>query len=160
MVWISKLHLMRWPPNWRLKRWCAKAIPLARLGHQPPTLLGLPLFRLSTVPVVVDVPVPEDQLPVVLPENVVPDGAGSPLNKMPEFYETTCPKCGGCSATRNRHHGHFHGIKLVFCPLCLRLTDMVDPAAAKYWMAVDQYVGGIEHHDLHLVCTLLHQVDA
>ncbi|MFP3500422.1 hypothetical protein SB759_40055, partial [Pseudomonas sp. SIMBA_059] len=41
-----------------------------------------------------DVPVPEDQLPVTLPENVVPDGAGSPLARMPEFYECTCPKCG------------------------------------------------------------------
>ncbi|MGE4476084.1 MAG: leucine--tRNA ligase, partial [Stutzerimonas sp.] len=41
-----------------------------------------------------DVPVPEDQLPVVLPEDVVPDGAGSPLAKMPEFYECSCPKCG------------------------------------------------------------------
>ena len=44
-----------------------------------------------------DVPVPADQLPVVLPENVIPDGAGSPLAKMPEFYETSCPKCGGAA---------------------------------------------------------------
>ncbi|MBE1028574.1 class I tRNA ligase family protein, partial [Escherichia coli] len=41
-----------------------------------------------------DVPVPADQLPVVLPEDVVPDGSGSPLAKMPEFYECNCPKCG------------------------------------------------------------------
>lgn len=41
------------------------------------------------------VPVPEEQLPVVLPTDVVPDGSGNPLNKIPEFYETTCPSCGG-----------------------------------------------------------------
>ncbi|WVM94393.1 leucine--tRNA ligase [Halopseudomonas pachastrellae] len=44
-----------------------------------------------------DVPVPDDQLPVVLPEDVIPDGAGSPLAKMPEFYECTCPKCGAAA---------------------------------------------------------------
>ena len=48
-----------------------------------------------------DVPVPDDQLPVVLPENVVPDGTGSPLAKMPQFYETTCPKCGTAARRRS-----------------------------------------------------------
>jgi leucyl-tRNA synthetase len=54
----------------------------------------IPIVHCSTCG---DVPVPAEQLPVVLPEDVVPDGSGSPLAKMPEFYETTCPKCGGAA---------------------------------------------------------------
>ena len=100
-----------------------------------------------------DVPVPEDQLPVVLPENVVPDGAGSPLAKMPEFYETTCPKCGGEARRETDTMDTFMESSWYFAryasPKCD--TAMVDPAAAKYWMAVDQYVGGIEHAILHLL---------
>ena len=96
---------------------------------------------------------PEVQLPVVLPEDVVPDGAGSPLAKMPEFYETTCPKCGGAARRETDTMDTFMESSWYFAryasPKCD--TAMVDPAAAKYWMAVDQYVGGIEHAILHLL---------
>ena len=100
-----------------------------------------------------DVPVPEQDLPVVLPENVVPDGAGSPLAKMPEFYETQCPSCGGAARRETdtmdtfmesswyqfRYMSpHFEG-------------GMVAPEAAAYWQQVDQYIGGIEHAILHLL---------
>ena len=53
-----------------------------------------------------DVPVPDSDLPVVLPEGLVPDGSGNPLAKTPAFYECACPKCGGAGAPRNRHDGH------------------------------------------------------
>ncbi|TIC81168.1 leucine--tRNA ligase [Crenobacter intestini] len=100
-----------------------------------------------------DVPVPADQLPVVLPENVIPDGAGSPLAKMPEFYETTCPKCGGAARRETDTMDTFVESSWYYAryasPKCD--TAMVDKAAADYWLQVDQYVGGIEHAILHLL---------
>jgi leucyl-tRNA synthetase len=100
-----------------------------------------------------DVPVPADQLPVVLPENVVPDGAGSPLAKMPEFYETTCPKCGGAAKRETDTMDTFVESSWYYAryasPQCD--TAMVDKHAADYWLQVDQYVGGIEHAILHLL---------
>jgi leucyl-tRNA synthetase len=100
-----------------------------------------------------DVPVPEDQLPVVLPENVVPDGAGSPLAKMPEFYETSCPKCGGAARRETDTMDTFVESSWYYAryasPQCD--TAMVDKKAADYWLQVDQYVGGIEHAILHLL---------
>ena len=100
-----------------------------------------------------DVPVPADQLPVVLPENVVPDGMGSPLAKMPEFYETTCPCCGGAAKRETDTMDTFMESSWYFFRyMSPKFSDgMVDPAAAKYWGAVDQYIGGIEHAILHLL---------
>ncbi len=66
-----------------------------------------------------EVPVPDDQLPVVLPEGLVPDGSGNPLNKTPSFYECKCPKCGARCAPRNGHHGHVRGFVLVLPALRL-----------------------------------------
>lgn len=100
-----------------------------------------------------DVPVPEDQLPVVLPENVIPDGAGSPLAKMPEFYETSCPQCGGAARRETDTMDTFVESSWYYAryasPQCD--TAMVDKHAADYWLQVDQYVGGIEHAILHLL---------
>ncbi|MBI3144374.1 MAG: class I tRNA ligase family protein, partial [Pseudogulbenkiania sp.] len=100
-----------------------------------------------------DVPVPADQLPVVLPENVVPDGAGSPLAKMAEFYETSCPKCGGAARRETDTMDTFVESSWYYAryasPQCD--TAMVDKHAADYWLQVDQYVGGIEHAILHLL---------
>ncbi|MXR36398.1 leucine--tRNA ligase [Craterilacuibacter sinensis] len=100
-----------------------------------------------------DVPVPEKDLPVVLPENVIPDGAGSPLAKMPEFYETSCPKCGGAAKRETDTMDTFVESSWYYAryasPHCD--TAMVDKKAADYWLQVDQYVGGIEHAILHLL---------
>ncbi|MGB7598094.1 MAG: leucine--tRNA ligase [Gallionella sp.] len=100
-----------------------------------------------------DVPVPDEQLPVVLPENVVPDGAGSPLAKMPEFYETTCPKCGGNARRETDTMDTFVESSWYYAryasPKCN--TGMVDKHAAQHWLPVDQYIGGIEHAILHLL---------
>ncbi|PIU16875.1 MAG: leucine--tRNA ligase, partial [Gallionellales bacterium CG08_land_8_20_14_0_20_59_87] len=100
-----------------------------------------------------DVPVPDEQLPVVLPENVVPDGAGSPLAKMPEFYECTCPTCGGKARRETDTMDTFVESSWYYArytsPQCA--TGMVDKSAAQKWLPVDQYIGGIEHAILHLL---------
>ncbi len=101
-----------------------------------------------------DVPVPDEQLPVVLPENVEITGAGSPLAKMPEFYETTCPKCGGDARRETDTMDTFFESSWYFlryaCPD--NTTAMVDERVA-YWCkgGIDQYIGGIEHAILHLL---------
>jgi len=99
-----------------------------------------------------DVPVPDDQLPVILPENVVPDGTGSPLAKMPEFYETRCPKCGAAARRETDTMDTFVESSWYYArytsPDCT--TGLVDERA-KYWLPVDQYIGGIEHAILHLL---------
>ena len=100
-----------------------------------------------------DVPVPEQDLPVVLPENVVPDGAGSPLAKMPEFYQTQCPSCGGAARRETDTMDTFmESSWYQFRYMSPQFNGgMVSPEAAAYWQQVDQYIGGIEHAILHLL---------
>ena len=100
-----------------------------------------------------DVPVPEQDLPVVLPEKVVPDGAGSPLAKMPEFYETKCPKCGGTAKRETDTMDTFVESSWYQFRYMSPRDDahMVAPEAAAYWGQADQYIGGIEHAILHLL---------
>ncbi|MFF5866985.1 leucine--tRNA ligase [Pseudomonas sp. NPDC012596] len=100
-----------------------------------------------------DVPVPEDQLPVTLPENVVPDGAGSPLARMPEFYACTCPKCGTAAKRETDTMDTFVESSWYFARYASPNYDqgLVDPKAANHWLPVDQYIGGIEHAILHLL---------
>jgi leucyl-tRNA synthetase len=101
-----------------------------------------------------DVPVPDDQLPVVLPENVEITGAGSPLARMPEFYETTCPKCGKAAKRETDTMDTFVESSWYFVRYACANNPqkMVDERAA-YWLqgGVDQYIGGIEHAILHLL---------
>ncbi len=100
-----------------------------------------------------DVPVPENQLPVVLPEDVVPDGAGSPLARIPEFYSCTCPKCGATAKRETDTMDTFVESSWYYARYASpQHTDgMVDPLAANHWLPVDQYIGGIEHAILHLL---------
>ncbi|MBM3107236.1 leucine--tRNA ligase [Pseudomonas sp. V1] len=100
-----------------------------------------------------DVPVPEDQLPVILPENVVPDGAGSPLARMPEFYECSCPKCGTPAKRETDTMDTFVESSWYFARYASPNYEggLVDPKAANHWLPVDQYIGGIEHAILHLL---------
>ena len=98
------------------------------------------------------VPVPEDQLPVVLPEDIDFDGVGSPIKKMPSFYETTCPKCGEKAERETDTFDTFMESSWYFA----RFTgvdnhqSMLDERA-NYWLPVDHYIGGIEHAILHLL---------
>ena len=100
------------------------------------------------------VPVPDDQLPVLLPENVeITQTGGSPLGRMPEFLNVTCPKCGGLAKRETDTMDTFVDSSWYF----YRYTDAknakapFDSAIAKYWFPIDQYIGGVEHAILHLI---------
>ncbi|MGH8748518.1 MAG: leucine--tRNA ligase [Burkholderiales bacterium] len=99
-----------------------------------------------------DVPVKDEDLPVVLPEDLVPDGSGNPLNKMPAFLDAKCPSCGKPARRETDTMDTFVDSSWYFaryaCPDNERA--MVDERA-RYWMPVDQYIGGIEHAILHLL---------
>jgi leucyl-tRNA synthetase len=97
------------------------------------------------------VPVPESDLPVVLPEDCVPDGSGNPLNKRPDFLNVKCPKCGKPARRETDTMDTFVDSSWYF----MRYTGpdaktMVD-GRNEYWMPMDQYIGGIEHAILHLL---------
>jgi leucyl-tRNA synthetase len=98
-----------------------------------------------------DVAVPDDQLPVVLPEDLVPDGSGSPLAKSPAFYETTCPKCHGAAKRETDTLDTFVDSSWYFMRYASAGADTMVDARNDYWMPMDQYIGGIEHAILHLL---------
>ena len=109
----------------------------------------IPLIHCPTCGVV---PVPDEQLPVVLPEDLVPDGSGNPLAKTAAFYECHCPKCGGAARRETDTMDTFVDSSWYF----LRFASFDDSQSmvderARYWMPVDQYIGGIEHAILHLL---------
>ncbi|MDD5329123.1 MAG: leucine--tRNA ligase [Sulfuricella sp.] len=98
-----------------------------------------------------DVPVPEKDLPVVLPEDVKID-IGSPIKKMPSFYETACPRCGGAAERETDTMDTFVESSWYYARYASHdcATAMLDERA-KHWLPVDQYIGGIEHAILHLL---------
>ena len=98
------------------------------------------------------VPVPEQDLPVVLPEDVQVTGTGSPLNDMPEFVDVPCPKCGKAARRETDTFDTFVESSWYFARYACPDSDtaMLDERAA-YWTPVDQYTGGIEHAILHLL---------
>ena len=99
-----------------------------------------------------EVPVPDEQLPVLLPEDLAPDGSGNPLNKSPAFYQCACPKCGSAARRETDTMDTFVDSSWYYmrytCPD--QAHAMVDERAG-YWLPVDQYIGGIEHAILHLL---------
>lgn len=99
-----------------------------------------------------EVPVPAEQLPVRLPEDVVMDGVGSPIKKDPSFYETSCPTCGGKATRETDTMDTFFESSWYFARYASFdcQSGMVDERA-NYWLPVDQYIGGIEHAILHLL---------
>jgi leucyl-tRNA synthetase len=97
------------------------------------------------------VPVPDDQLPVVLPEDCVPDGSGNPLLKRPDFLNCACPKCGKPARRETDTMDTFVDSSWYYARFASAgAATMVDDRA-RYWMPVDQYIGGIEHAILHLL---------
>lgn len=99
------------------------------------------------------VPVPEEDLPVVLPEDVEFSGIGSPIKKMPSFYETNCPKCGKDATRETDTFDTFMESSWYYSRFTSRDSKdaMVDSKQANKWLPVDQYVGGVEHAILHLL---------
>ncbi|MDH5483784.1 MAG: leucine--tRNA ligase [Gammaproteobacteria bacterium] len=98
------------------------------------------------------VAVPEDQLPVTLPEDVMfGDDVGSPIKKMPEFYETTCPKCGARAERETDTFDTFFESSWYYARFTCPDADSMLDERANYWLSVDQYIGGIEHAVLHLL---------
>ncbi|VEG13877.1 leucine--tRNA ligase [Moraxella cuniculi] len=99
------------------------------------------------------VPVDEADLPVVLPTDVIPDGRGNPLKQMAEFLHTTCPKCGQDAERETDTFDTFVESSWYAQRFVSPHDDtqMIDKAAADKWLAVDQYVGGVEHAVLHLL---------
>ncbi len=100
------------------------------------------------------VPVPDDQLPVLLPEKIeITQQGGSPLGRVPSFVNTTCPKCGGPARRETDTMDTFVDSSWYF----YRYTDArdskapFDPAIVQYWFPIDQYIGGVEHAILHLI---------
>ncbi len=102
------------------------------------------------------VPVPDDQLPVVLPTDCVPDGSGNPLNKRTDFLNCACPQCGKPARRETDTMDTFVDSSWYYARYGAdaatreKNTAMVD-AGTQYWMPVNQYIGGIEHAILHLL---------
>jgi leucyl-tRNA synthetase len=100
------------------------------------------------------VPVPDDQLPVILPPQIeITQQGGSPLSRVPEFVNVICPTCGGAARRETDTMDTFVDSSWYF----YRYTDAknssapFDPAKARYWFPIDQYIGGVEHAILHLI---------
>jgi leucyl-tRNA synthetase len=128
--------------NYRLRDW---GVSRQRYWGTPIPVINCP----SCGPL----PVPEDQLPVVLPEDVEFDGVGSPIKKMDSFIQTSCPGCGGAAERETDTFDTFMESSWYYARYaCARSGDsMLDPEQANYWLPVDQYIGGIEHAILHLL---------
>ncbi|QCR84622.1 leucine--tRNA ligase [Moraxella osloensis] len=99
------------------------------------------------------VPVPESQLPVVLPLDVVPDGRGNPLNNLASFTDVNCPCCGKPAKRETDTFDTFVESSWYYARFASpNYTDgMINKVAADKWLPVDQYVGGVEHAVLHLL---------
>jgi leucyl-tRNA synthetase len=100
------------------------------------------------------VPVPEDQLPVILPERIEITGEGrSPLENVPEFVNVKCPQCGEAARRETDTMDTFMDSSWYFYRYCDPHNSSMpfDPAKIAYWFEIDQYIGGVEHAILHLI---------
>ncbi|MCZ8294832.1 MAG: leucine--tRNA ligase [Hylemonella sp.] len=127
--------------TWRLRDW---GISRQRYWGTP-----IPIIHCEACGAV---PVPEKDLPVVLPQDLVPDGSGNPLNKCEAFLKVNCPCCDKPARRETDTMDTFVDSSWYYMRYCDPRNDskMVD-SGAQYWMPMDQYIGGIEHAILHLL---------
>jgi leucyl-tRNA synthetase len=126
---------------WRLRDW---GISRQRYWGTP-----IPLIHCAGCGVV---PVPDDQLPVVLPEDCVPDGSGNPLNKRADFLDCKCPQCGKPARRETDTMDTFVDSSWYYTRFaCADQNNAMVDERVNYWLPVDQYIGGIEHAILHLL---------
>ncbi|SFV85851.1 Leucyl-tRNA synthetase [hydrothermal vent metagenome] len=138
---LTKKQLGEKQTNYRLRDW---GVSRQRYWGCPIPIINCPKCG--------SVAVPEQDLPVVLPEEVAFDGVGSPIKKMPDFYETTCPSCGGEAERETDTFDTFFESSWYFARYaCADNENAMLDERADYWLEVDQYIGGIEHAILHLL---------
>jgi len=138
--WLEKNGLGERKVNYRLRDW----------GVSRQRYWGCP------IPVIYcekceAVPVPEDHLPVILPEDVTFMGVQSPIKADPEWRKTTCPNCGGPAERETDTFDTFMESSWYYARYCSPGADSMLDERANYWLPVDQYIGGIEHAILHLM---------
>jgi len=140
--WLAEIGKGKKVVNYKIRDWM---ISRQRYWGTP-----IPMIHCGKCGVV---PVPENELPVVLPENVDFKAAGNPLASSKEFVDVKCPRCGGEAKRDTDTMGGFMDSSWYFLRYCDNKSKdrPFDPAKAKYWMPVDQYIGGAEHAVMHLL---------
>ena len=138
---LSSRGLGQKQTNYRLRDW---GVSRQRYWGCPIPIINCPSCG--------SVPVKATDLPVTLPEDVAFDGVGSPIKKMPEFYQTPCPKCGEAAERETDTFDTFFESSWYYARYaCADNNKSMLDERADYWLSVDQYVGGVEHAILHLL---------